>query len=324
MLSKKAHNIGHLIELFAGENLALKRALLNLMSDHEGLDVYKQSIYYNFKDLKNFIAGSHPKCYDESDHSENKLITAMVESGNSRLPMTLTEKINGRLFYNKPLRKVTLKKSSAVIEFRDGSSYKYKKVIIAIPASTFEDIDFTESGIDPTRLQKIQSIEYGQNYKIVYPIKVKNTKAVDFYVNNDSCSWYNYDNTVKIIYDCSPAVDIYSHGDIKKHPLKAYDENYYTYNGIVTHNWNHDEYARGSYAGYSVVISKELDETVERKGVTYKRLFTPIKNILFFAGEHTTLSEYIGTMEAAVESGERIALSIINSCTTTNEKKDNH
>ncbi|XVN42369.1 MAG: hypothetical protein RCG15_07055 [Candidatus Rickettsia vulgarisii] len=36
-----------------------------------------------------------------------------------------------------------------------------------------------------------------------------------------------------------------------------------------------------------------------------------IQDAIFFVGEHTTILECIGTMEAAVESGERIAQAII-------------
>ncbi|MDJ1305797.1 MAG: FAD-dependent oxidoreductase [Candidatus Midichloria sp.] len=42
----------------------------------------------------------------------------------------------------------------------------------------------------------------------------------------------------------------------------------------------------------------------------YKAIFLPIQDSIFFVGEHTTILECIGAMEAAVESGERIAQAI--------------
>jgi hypothetical protein len=62
-----------------------------------------------------------------------------------------------------------------------------------------------------------------------------------------------------------------------------------------------------NYSGYSSTISSELDEKIFFADEEFKSLFRPTKNGLFFAGEHTTVLEYIGTMEAAVESGERVA-----------------
>lgn len=43
------------------------------------------------------------------------------------------------------------------------------------------------------------------------------------------------------------------------------------------------------------------------KGVIVKAMFEPVDDRVFFVREHTTILEEIGTMEAAVESGERIA-----------------
>lgn len=54
--------------------------------------------------------------------------------------------------------------------------------------------------------------------------------------------------------------------------------------------------------------------TLEEYGETFKALFAPIQGRLYFAGEHSSiLLEVPGTMEAACESGERIARVILKS-----------
>ena len=67
------------------------------------------------------------------------------------------------------------------------------------------------------------------------------------------------------------------------------------------------EMAQGSYSGYTTALNQELDTQINYQGIIIKEIFTPVDNRLFFIGEHTTILEAIGTMEAAIESGERIA-----------------
>ena len=43
------------------------------------------------------------------------------------------------------------------------------------------------------------------------------------------------------------------------------------------------------------------------KNVPVKTMFAPLQNRIFFIGEHTSLIDEVGTMEAAVESAERLS-----------------
>ncbi len=91
------------------------------------------------------------------------------------------------------------------------------------------------------------------------------------------------------------------------------DTNFEEISTVVEHNWQLDPFARCSYTGYGRAVSMELDKYIELEGISYKTLFVPIDQKVFFAGEHTTILECIGTMEAAVESGERIARGVLAS-----------
>lgn len=54
-----------------------------------------------------------------------------------------------------------------------------------------------------------------------------------------------------------------------------------------------------------------MTELIGERGVTHRKLFAPIDQTLYFAGEHATiLLDVPGTMEAACESGERVAQAI--------------
>ena len=85
-----------------------------------------------------------------------------------------------------------------------------------------------------------------------------------------------------------------------------------SYKEPIGYSWPNDPYAKGSYSYIASGQESILTSTEIRKGETFKTLFAPIEDTLYFAGEHTSiLSEVPGTMEAACESGERIARAIL-------------
>jgi hypothetical protein len=69
-----------------------------------------------------------------------------------------------------------------------------------------------------------------------------------------------------------------------------------------THDWEHDEYARGAY---SYVPAGALDAP--------DLMTAPVDGTLFFAGEHTDLEGHWGTVHAALASGARVAAGLLAS-----------
>ncbi|MBA4147686.1 MAG: FAD-dependent oxidoreductase [Verrucomicrobia bacterium] len=68
-----------------------------------------------------------------------------------------------------------------------------------------------------------------------------------------------------------------------------------------THNWAHDPHIRGAYSYIPV------------GGLFYpKQLGAPVKETLFFAGEATARDGQMGTVFAALESGQRVARELMN------------
>jgi monoamine oxidase len=95
-------------------------------------------------------------------------------------------------------------------------------------------------------------------------------------------------------------------------PTFAKDENFVTYRSPIGYSWPNDPYARGSYSYISPGQEAALTHLTEIQGESFKTLFTPIEDTLYFVGEHASiLLDVPGTMEAACESGERAARTII-------------
>ena len=88
----------------------------------------------------------------------------------------------------------------------------------------------------------------------------------------------------------------------------AEDQLFSSYESAVGHCWLNDPFAKGSYSYVGAGQEELFTDTAEIEGLTVRKLFAPIDNRIFFAGEHTSiLFDYSATMEAAVESGERTA-----------------
>lgn len=78
-----------------------------------------------------------------------------------------------------------------------------------------------------------------------------------------------------------------------------------------THDWLHDEYARGAY---SYVSAGALDAP--------DRMAAPVDGTLFFAGEHTDLEGHWGTVHAALASGARAAGAVLASPRSEPSRQD--
>jgi monoamine oxidase len=95
-------------------------------------------------------------------------------------------------------------------------------------------------------------------------------------------------------------------------PVCAMDKANLSYEGVVGYSWPNDPYAKGTYSYIANGQESLLTETVKEEGETFKALFAPIAETLYFAGEHASiLFDVPGTMEAACESGERVARAIM-------------
>lgn len=75
----------------------------------------------------------------------------------------------------------------------------------------------------------------------------------------------------------------------------------------ATHDWQTDPWSRGAY---SYVPAGALDAVL--------KMATPVRDTLFFAGEHTDTTGHWGTVHAAMRSGERAARQVLRSWSMAN------
>lgn len=322
ILAPRAQNIGQLIELFCENNVLLKKALFTRMMAYEGLHPYEQSIYHNIETLAYSLSGGVAKAHEAYSHGPDQVVTSCIKGGNALLPLKLAKHLEGKIQYNKVLRKVSIQEAKAFLEFDNGSVCTYDYVILAIPAATLKTIDFSGTQLARSTLNKILSIRCGANYKMALALDLNRARRRNLLIKDNVIGFYNNDDSLQLLYinDQAPDIKAFSSFLVKevyRAPggmiapfVQPEGANYEGYNKSVYYNWKDDVYSQGSYTGYSTTLSDDLDRYSRHLGVPYKTLFRPVQDRLFFAGEHTTILECIGTMEAAVESGERVAKAI--------------
>jgi len=304
----QSESIGHLIDILFKDNPVAHQALITRMTGYEGVDAYEQSIYHNLDTFMHAISGGLSKFHDAFSQEKNQIVMMGIAGGNQQLPNLMAEKLKHKLHLQKVLTKVALTETGAELIFSDKMVLNYDKVILAIPAPLYKKIDLSEAHIPKDILNTIYNIGFGKNYKIAIPFNLRTRNNYRSVMTENTVSFFNTEEKVALMYATKPLKNIENLCKITAEGLGLEKQ---PYNNFATHDWNTDPFALGSYSGYSIKVSKELDEHATHNYIAYKKLFLPIENKLFFVGEHTTLLDCIGTMEAAVESGERIAKAII-------------
>jgi monoamine oxidase len=250
-----------------------------------------------------------------------------IEGGNSHLTEKIAQSLRERVHLNMALKKVSLDpKGNYELFFEDGQKRIAEILILAIPCGVYNDIDFSEGVIPKNRLSSIRCIHYGTNSKILIPLpsrekgQFSNHRIVafatgkkpilTFYYTGDSARFSK--SSIEKLYaqDCTEFVQagFGSEQLLTLTPQLALDKPFASYECPIGYSWPDDPYIKGSYSFVSPGQEKEFATLIPYEGESTKPLFAPIDRKLFFVGEHASiLLDTPSTMEAAVESGERIA-----------------
>jgi monoamine oxidase len=322
-LAQKSYCINDVLHMLFPDNPRLYGLFSLRMSGYEGGPVTKLSATY--------ITTLHRQLLPGINAQENRVGHFLrIDGGNSQLPEALYRRLGGRVRLNEKLCKIEKNiKGAFSLTFNTGYMTEVDSVILTVPCTVYDAIEFGEGVVPEERLSNIKSIAYGENAKIWSSMEVLQadyTFATDRFMarafTNEECAvWYYrgpYGNFSTETFADVVARDVlivpFAQGVTMEHMALARDENFAVYTGIVGKSWPLDPYSKGSYS-YINAGQEELFTAIETyHGVQLRTLFAPVGK-LFFAGEHTTiLLDVLGTMEAAVESGERVADIVISEC----------
>lgn len=321
-LKASANSLQDVLDNLTGHNSLLNQILAFRLSAYEGSPPPLLSVYHNIETLKHMILGGI-----SSAHQSANLRRIMLKGGNATLPLKLAKKLSGHIHVKKALKEAKKMESNQIeLNFSDGTRELCDKLVLALPCSVYEDITFDENLIPIPKLEQIKKVQYGTNAKILIPINRSDMKYTTVCTEKMG-AFFNEDNKLLNMFfaGITGATLLKTLGESfeealeamklgfenakldDKQPVIATEEQLTKYDSPVAKSWMEDPYSKGAYSNYGLDLNEAFDETVLYGGVKVKTIFEPLEDRVFFAGEHTTILEEIGTMEAAVESGERIA-----------------
>jgi len=331
-LASKSHNMKEVLDGLIEKSDPLYQVLRVRLAAYEGGGIETLSPLYA-ETLFHMLLGGISSAHQVNEEEGNHVDIVRLEGGNANLPERLGQILGSRIRLNHPLIKIKKnEQGSYQLLFRNGEQTICDRVVLAIPASVYQDIAFEDEVIPSEKLQSIRSIRYGENAKIMVPFSSISLgkKGV---VTDQIVSFFDSSRTLLTVYYTGQA-SFFSSATIEKTyrqarpmiekefrensppivpPIFARDQNFIDYTTPVGYSWPNDPFVKGSYSYISAGQETLLTTLKEERGEKFRALFAPIDQHLYFAGEHTSiLSDVPGTMEAACESGERIARSILN------------
>lgn len=329
-LALTSFNMKEVLEQIVNSQHPLYKILAVRMAAYEGGTVEKLSPIYT-ETLFHMLLGGICSVHQGNKEEEAYVDLVTIEGGNSMLPQKLGEMLGPKLHLNMPLKKVSkTENGSYQLIFQNGIEVQADILVLAMPCSVYQDITFEEGIIPDSKLKAIRKVQYGANAKIMVPFTTDPSTTTGL-VGDEIVSFFDRVQQILTVYYTgetslfSPQTIANSYIQARPmiecgfencppftSPIYAIDEANLSYEWPIGYSWPNDSYAKGTYSYIASGQESVLTATVEENGETFKKLFAPVRQNLYFAGEHTSiLCDVPGTMEAACESGERIARAIL-------------
>ncbi|HQU09311.1 MAG TPA: FAD-dependent oxidoreductase, partial [Opitutales bacterium] len=314
-----------ILDVLFPQETPLKRMIALNLSGYEGSPPQKLCVHHNLDTLQYILEGVLQEAQNVNSPRAYAIFKG-IKGGNAQLPEKLAEHLAPNIHQNKVLKSVQRGQDHPIrLTFTDGTKAVCDKLILALPCSVYTDIDFDSSLIPPERLNQIQQVQYGSAAKIIIPANCPD-RYWNFILGDAMSSFFNEDEKLLLMYffeesgahlqanqtqlfeqGLKTLKRGYSQGSFNEAPaVIASDESFAYYDQAVTRGWVEDPYAKGSYSNFGTALKETFSKLTCYKGIWLKKLFEPIEDTLFFAGEHATITDTPGTMEAAVESGNHI------------------
>ena len=278
-----------------------------------------QLIYtWVYNDLKSFSEGE-----------KNKRTICSVAGGNSQLIERLAE--NLEIHYGMPLRKISRSADQKIWLHFDDTSIWTDYLILALPCTTLRDVTVEEGLFPEDQLLAIQTLQYGTNAKILFPIHQTKISEIEWGLSEKWHAFVNKEHSVMTWY-AGEQTGIFNHHspeDVFKLIVKElpnvcilYPDTAFIkciiptthkellfaqYQQPVAISWVNEEFSKGGYSNYAVGTYAFFNTFIEDYEESVRKVFRSIHGRIFFAGEHTAPKEENGTLNGAVNSGERAA-----------------
>lgn len=328
-LQKTSKNMQEVLNALFDKNDILYKACHVMLAGYEGESPEKLSTYY-IETLFHILSGGLSSSHQSHTSEKTFIDHLMIKKGNEQLTHKLAQNLEGKIHLNHTLKSIHKHNNHYVLDFQNGLQMKTPLVVFSIPCAAYSNLSIAENVIPRKTLHSMHLLKCGNTAKIVFPIEsYKNFEGA--FSNGRCVSFMNRSSSMMNLYYISPYANFTKESIVKTFknesslinkayqtansalPVMAKDESFQSYSTPVGYAWGHHPFSQGSYSYIQSGGEELYTSFTEISNEKVKTLFAPIERSLFFAGEHTsTLLEVSGTMEAAVESGERTARLIKN------------
>lgn len=330
-LALVSKNMRQVLNGILEEDDPLYKALTVRLAGYEGAISEKLSPLY-IETLYHMLLGGIAAVHSAHGEKESLINLASIKGGNRLLPEKLAQTLGNKLHLNSALKRVSKESNgSFALTFQNNQTVAADILILAIPCSVYEDIIFDEGVLPANKVADIKNVQYGTNAKILVPFSKPPSSRRSLVNDRMGCFFDSSCNILTLYYTgiASQFSTDTIQGTYKQDrpmleigfadtcppfisPVYARDEAFGIYDKPVGYSWPNDPYVKGSYSYVAPGQESILTAIQEELGEQVKTLFAPINQALYFAGEHTSvLLDAPGTMEAACESGERVARMIL-------------
>ena len=306
--SSEEKNLGAVLDLFFAKQ-EFPRYLTEIrMRGFEGNDTKNLSVEY----LDSFW-NYYNKCYlIGHGEAQNIVHHETIKGGNSRLPEKLAETLKNHIHLGQPLRKISMTyEGKFLLEFPNSKTVTTDYLVLAIPCSTLKEIKIDKGMIPSDQWEAIKTLQYGTNANILISVTMNNEDAAEYSVTEDTIVWFNKDRKILTlayggdvgIFNSRSSEDVVKKikGELPALKMLFPSMKYTGRKQAVS--WINEEYSKGSVSSWGIGQFELFNESMESLDEKVRKVFRPIKNRIFFAGEHASI-DHPATMEGAVESGE--------------------
>ena len=234
-----------------------------------------------------------------------------IEGGCQRLPEAMARELPGRIDFGKKVRKIAMTKRGATIECNDGSRYRSRYVISAIPFTMLREVEINASN-SPKTQKIIQEMPYANTARMYLDIEQP------FWEEDGLSPSFSSDGPMGMFW----AIDNHGRGPKHRAMIVLVGEA----GRAITSKSNPEAFLLGELERLrpaakglvSMVAYKDWAADPLQKGCgfsmapgqvsTLGRAIIEPWQVMHFAGEYTRRLDF--GMESAMESGERVAREI--------------
>ena len=254
----------------------------------------------------------------EREGKQHSYDVSSIKGGNSSLIHALCRTIGDDcIHYQMPIKGVELQnEGKLLLQFDNGEQKITDYLILTIPLPLLKEIEIDEKLLPLDQRAVLNNLPFGSNSKIIFPITVNSPIELQFSYTKEAISWFNDDQTFMTLYfggetaqfcsDEESLREVY-HRELPFLKLHYPQIQFPSEDKIIGISWPKERYFQGSYSHFGIPLYEALQEIIHVEEVPLRKVFAPLQNAIFFAGEATAL-DFPSTMEGAVESADRISM----------------